>query len=442
MKRVPKATQQRASLLSRIPPDRDLSVDFARAICLPVVVLLHALQMGIGGEPLRAFNALAGFQPLAWGTWVLMIMPVFFICGGFAAITQWRKLHNAGETPAHYIRVRSLRLARPVVGVMVGVGVVLAVMAASGVDQEFLRTFAIRLAEPLWFIAVYIACTALVPVMSWLHNHAAWRTYFGLALGAVLVDVLSRGFGVPIGALNWLFVWLFAQQLGFGVRDGWYAKRPVWLLVVLTLASYLAISILVFGLGYSHDMLDNLNPPTLCLLLLSLAQVYLFTLLQPTIRRWMTRTTVLRIIGTFGLFGMVVYLWHTVAIAVVVGVQLWLGLPFPDPLSAGWWATRPPWILAIAVVVAGFCVVVPAVEKRWPAPTARTTPLGLVILWSVAAMVGVGIVLTQGYLPWWNGVTGWLLVTVAVVALTRGGPGTTIASPVPDPTERSTAPHG
>ncbi len=33
-----------ARAVPRIPPDRDLSIDFVRAICLPVVVLLHALQ--------------------------------------------------------------------------------------------------------------------------------------------------------------------------------------------------------------------------------------------------------------------------------------------------------------------------------------------------------------------------------------------------------------
>ncbi len=41
-----------------------------RAICLPVVVLLHALQMGIAGDPLRAFNALAEWRPLTAITWV------------------------------------------------------------------------------------------------------------------------------------------------------------------------------------------------------------------------------------------------------------------------------------------------------------------------------------------------------------------------------------
>jgi len=406
----------------RIPVDRDLSIDFARALCLPVVVVLHALQMGIGGEPLRAFNALDGFEPLAWATWPLMIMPVFFICGGFAAITQWRRLRGHGETVAHYIRVRTLRLARPVISVTAAVGVVLAAMLAGGADFEFVRTFAVRLAEPLWFIPVYIACTALVPVMSTLHRHAPWATYLGLAGGVVAVDVVTRAGGVQVGALNWLFVWLFAQQLGFGLRDGWFARRSRAVLSGMAIASYGVIALLVVVFGYSHDMLDNLNPPTLCILALALGQVSLFALAQPVIRRAMEQRVVLGVVFVLGVYGMVIYLWHTFAMGVLTGVQLTVELAFPPVLSPSWWATRAIWVVAIAFLVAMCCLVVPRLEARWPDPIERMTPLAAVVIWMAFAIAGVGVILTQGYLPWWFGVTGWVLVTTAVVALTLGGP--------------------
>ncbi|MDQ0893206.1 acyltransferase family protein [Agromyces ramosus] len=407
----------------RVPVDRDLSIDFARALCLPVVVLLHALQMGIGGDPLRAFNALDGFEPLAWATWPLMIMPVFFICGGFAAITQWRRLRGHGETVAHYVRLRVIRLARPVVSVTAAVGGVLAVMLAAGADFEFVRTFAVRLAEPLWFIPVYIACTALVPVMSTVHRHAPWAGYLGLAGGVVAVDALSRVTGLPIGPLNWLFVWLFAQQLGFGLRDGWFARCSRATLWAMAAGSYGVIVVLVTVFGYSHDMLDNLNPPTLCILALALGQVSLFALAQPAIRRAMHGRALLGGVYVFGVFGMVIYLWHTFAMAVVVGAQAVLGLPFPAVLSPAWWATRPLWVAAIGVVVALCCLVVPRLEARWPDPVERRTPLVAVVAWMAVAIAGVGVILTQGYVPWQVGVTGCLLVTGAVVALTIGGRG-------------------
>ncbi|MFF5626621.1 acyltransferase [Microbacterium sp. NPDC012755] len=408
--------------LTRIPPDRDLSIDFVRAICLPVVVLLHALQMGIDGDPLRAFNALAEWTPLAGLTWVGMIMPPFFIAGGFAGITTWRRLRHRGETAGEYIRVRALRLARPVLLAMLGVLVVIGVMAASGVDPEFLRTFAFRLAEPLWFIAVYAICTSFVPLMAWFHRHAAWATYLSLAALVVAVDLAGRYLGLPIGALNWLFLWLFVQQLGFGVRDQWYSRRPRWLLLLLAAVAYGLMCIAVFGMGYDPDMIANLNPPTVLLLLLGLAQVYLFTLLQPAIRALMRRRSVLVVIGALGLYGMVIYLWHAVAMAVVVGGQLAFGLPFPTVLTPEWWLTRIPWLIAIIVVIGVFCVVVPPIEKRWPTEKARVMPLWAAAVCTLLLVVAVGWVLTQGYLA--PGAAGALLALVAaIVWLTVGGPG-------------------
>ncbi|MDR6868560.1 peptidoglycan/LPS O-acetylase OafA/YrhL [Microbacterium resistens] len=411
-----------ARSIPRIPPDRDLSIDFVRAICLPVVVLLHALQMGISGEPLHAFNALAEWKPLTAITWVGMIMPTFFIAGGFAGITTWRRLHGAGGTAAEYIRARMLRLARPVLLAMLGVLTALGVLALCGVDPDFLRTFAFRLAEPLWFIAVYAICTSFVPLMAALHRRAAWATYFTLAGLAVAVDLTDRFLHVPIGPLNWLFVWLFVQQLGFGVRDQWYSRRPRWLLLLLAVAAYGLMAVAVFVLGYNPDMIANLNPPTVLLLLLGLAQVYLFTLLQPGIRAAMRMRPVLVAIGALGMFGMVIYLWHTVAMAVVVGVQLALGLPFPQPLTVTWWITRVPWVLAIVVVIAVFCLIVPRLERLWPNERARTMPLWAAIACTAALVVSVGWVLTQGYLVLGTGIAV-VLLAATILWLTLGGPG-------------------
>ncbi|MFB7842502.1 acyltransferase [Microbacterium sp. NPDC056052] len=407
--------------IPRIPPDRDLSIDFVRAICLPVVVLLHALQMGIAGDPLRAFNALAEWKPLTAITWVGMIMPTFFIAGGFAGITTWRRVHGAGGTAAEYIRARMLRLARPVLFAMLGVLAAMGILALCGADPEFLRTFAFRLAEPLWFIAVYAICTSFVPLMAALHRRAAWATYFTLAGLAVAVDLVDRYLHVPVGALNWLFVWLFVQQLGFGVRDQWYSRRPRWLLLVLALTAYALMAVAVLGMGYDPDMIANLNPPTVLLLLLGLAQVYLFTLLQPAIRAAMRQRPVLIGIGALGMFGMVIYLWHTVAMAVVVGVQLALGLPFPPVLTTAWWITRIPWVLAIVAVIALLCLVVPRLERLWPEERARRMPLWAALVCAVALVVSVGWVLTQGYLTPGTGVA-IVLLAAAIAWLTAGGP--------------------
>ena len=258
--------------------------------------------------------------------------------------------------------------------------------------------------------------------MAALHRRAAWATYFGLAGAAVAVDLVDRFLQMPIGALNWLFVWLFVQQLGFGVRDQWYSRRPRSLLLVLAVTAYALMAVAVFGLDYDPDMIANLNPPTVLLLLLGLAQVYLFTLLQPAIRAAMRTRAVLLTIGALGTFGMVIYLWHTVAMAVVVGVQLALGLPFPPVLTPTWWITRIPWVLAIVSVIAVLCLIVPRLEALWPKERLRRLPLAGALICTAALVVSVGWVLTQGYLTPGTGIAVGLLAA-AIVWLTLGGPG-------------------
>jgi hypothetical protein len=232
---------------------------------------------------------------------------------------------------------------------------------------------------------------------------------------------VDRYLHAPVGALNWLFVWLFVQQLGFGVRDQWYSRRPRWLLLVLALAAYALMAVAVLGMGYDPDMIANLNPPTVLLLLLGLAQVYLFTLLQPAIRAAMRRRPVLVGIGALGMFGMVIYLWHTVAMAVVVGVQLALGLPFPPVLTTAWWVTRIPWVLAIVAVLAVLCLIVPRLERLWPDERSRRMPLWAALVCAAALVASVGWVLTQGYLTPGTG-AAIILLAAAIAWLTAGGP--------------------
>lgn len=401
----------------KAPGGRDLSIDFVRAICLPIVVVLHALQMGIAGDPLTTFNALEDFPPLATVTWIGMIMPMFFIAGGFAGLITWRRVRDKAGSASDYIRTRTLRLLRPTLFAVATTGALLAVFAIFGADPEFLAGFAHRLAEPLWFIVVYMMLTAAVPAMAWLYERMPWLTFAGLFAGAVVVDVVVRLTGWPIGYLNWAFIWLCVQSLGFLVLDGWLAKRSIWWHLSVIGASYLAIGALVGFAGYSGDMLGNLNPPTLVILLLGFAQASILTLLQPAFRRVMQVRWVLVVIGSLGIFGFVIYLWHTFAMGVVVGVQQALGLPFPEPLTTSWWVTRIPWVLAIAAVVALCCALVPRIEARMWREPAGEIPQWVAWLMTALGSFGVGFVLLFGYVPLWQTLVGLALITLAVTVL-------------------------
>ena len=109
----------------------------------------------------------------------------------------------------------------------------------------------------------------LVPVFARLYERSPGRTLALLAVAAVAVDAARVATGIAeIGLLNLVFVWGFVQQLGFGFKDGWFRRRTFPQLVALASLSYLLIWAGVSAGWYSPDMLTNLNPPTVPLMLL------------------------------------------------------------------------------------------------------------------------------------------------------------------------------
>lgn len=402
-----------------IPAGRDLSIDAARALCLPLVVVLHAMQMGVAGEPLRATNALDNYQPLAWGTWLFMIMPTFFITGGFASATSWQSVRRRGEPVSAYLRKRGIRLFAPACIAMFAV-LIVSVLIGLAAGFGSAKSISFRLAEPLWFIPVYAIATALVPVMWRMHERNPIAVLTGLFVAAALVDALAA-LGVPgVQAINWLAVWLFAQQLGFVLFGGGADRIPKWGAALGLLGGFGVMALLTFGLGYSNDMLDNLNPPTFSIVALALVQFSGFVLLRPLISAAMRSRAALVSVGVLGKYGMTLYLWHTVAMGVVILAQHLVGLPFPEPQSPSWWATRPIWLIAVIAVSAGCCVLAPRLESALPAQRPGPMRLWAVIVATLFGVAGIGAVLALGYVG--AGAVGVLLVFAATVWLLVGRP--------------------
>lgn len=391
---------------------RDTSIDFARAVCLPAVVLLHVIQMGVvvdHGRPV-VVNALDNVEWFAWLTWAVLIMPVFFFAGGFASLDSWRRLRDRhpNGAAAEWVRHRTLRLAAPLPLLFVAMTVVMALAWLLVPDSRFVSTLGIRLGQPLWFLVVYLGVTALVPVMARLHEVARWRTLGVLAGGSALATAptIVHHFApalpldVPLalaGVLGWASVWLFTQQLGFLLADGVLDRCSRGRLVAIAAACY-ALMVALLPLGLSHDILDNLNPPTLMILLLAVAQLCIFRLLQPPLRMLMAHRRAYVAIGMLGIFGMTIYLWHTVALGLVTAATTALGF-IPEPLRSGcWWATRPVPLIAVALLIAGFCTFVPRVDARWQL-RASAARLSIALTALVLAAASAGLPLALGYWP-------------------------------------------
>src|SRR5205085_11014032 len=94
----------------------------------------------------------------------------------------------------------------------------------AGADRGVLRLATRVVAQPLWFVGVYLGVVALAPAMLALHRRSGrFAPLVPVALGAaaVAVDVARFGFGVPfVGFANVAFVWLAVHQVGFLYADG------------------------------------------------------------------------------------------------------------------------------------------------------------------------------------------------------------------------------
>ncbi|MDQ0893665.1 hypothetical protein QFZ26_001220 [Agromyces ramosus] len=386
---------------------RDVSIDAIRVVLLVAVFVLHAMMVGVslGADGPVLENALedqAWFGPVSW---VVQIMPLFFIAGGFSSFHHWRAMRARGAGPTDYVRARLERLVRPAVALVVVVAGGLVALSLAGLPPEQVATAGFRIGQPLWFLGVYLATSALVPLMMRAHERARVLTPVTLLAAVVTVDVVRFSTVIDgIGFLNLLLVWLLVQQLGFHLADGGVdrlARRTLWGIAGGSLAF---LAVLTTAGPYPVDMLVNLNPPTVCLVVLGIAQLALFQLARPAIRAWVERADASRLISAIGARAMTVYLWHLPVLILLAGLSLaanaTFGLPLPEPLSLEWWASRPLWLVVAAAAVVPVTLAFARFERGGgagasiAAPAARSTAID-----AVCGVAGVAALLVFGFAP-------------------------------------------
>lgn len=404
-------TTARGAASRRPALGRDTAVDLARAACLLIVVGLHSMMAGItlGPAGIQVTNALEGHPLFAAATWIVQVMPLFFVLGGFASLSQWRRWDG---TSGEYILSRVLRLARPAVLLVAVVGGALAASAVLGVDAELLREVGFRVAQPLWFLGVYLGCSALIPLMVRLHDAAPHLTLAALLAGAVTVDIASDA-APGLGYLNFLFVWLFVQQLGFWLAEGRFASLSRRTLLSVAGGAFATMGVLVLGFGYSADMFVNLNPPTLCILLLGIAQVAIFAALRPWLREKSAQPRVAAASAAINRHSMTVYLWHLPAIVLVGLGFVTLGLELPSPLGAEWWQSRPMWLVAVGFACVPIALLVARYERSRPR-LAGSPGVARAAASTVLAILGVLVLLAVGFSPAWSAAASALLFLAAL----------------------------
>jgi surface polysaccharide O-acyltransferase-like enzyme len=348
---------------------RDLVVDLARVFCVFAVVMMHSLMVGLqhDGESVAQINPVQSQEWFPLATWAGQIMPLFFVVGGFAGAVSWRSAMRRGTSPAEFLRTRLTRLLRPALPLLVFLTIVLWLLVLAGFDRGLADVVAAGVGMPLWFLAAFISCQAFLPIVHRGHVTHPVRTMATLVALSVAIDATRILSGVQaIGLVNLVFVWLAVQQLGFLYADGWFARRPRWQLVAGAAAAYSLLAVLTYGLGvYPVDMLTNLNPATVPLILLGIAQVCILHLLYPALRVATTFKPVLIALFFVGSRAMTIYLWHLPIIVALSGALFFSGWVDSVPGSAGWWSTRPLFVLAVWLLLAALSLAV----SRWEQPT-------------------------------------------------------------------------
>jgi hypothetical protein len=176
------------------------------------------------------------------------------------------------------------------------------------------------------------------------------------------------------GYFNVLFVWLFAQQLGFFYTDGTLVRLSRTRLVALAAGALGAlVTLTTFGpypnsmVGLPGEKVSNMTPPTMCLLVLSVFQVALVMLARPVVTKWLERKRVWTAVVTGNGVIMTIFLWHLTGLLVTIGALYPLGFPQPEGGTAMWWATRPLMFGAALVPLAVFVALLGRFER--PKPT-------------------------------------------------------------------------
>ncbi|MGW7575135.1 acyltransferase family protein [Streptomyces sp. NPDC054765] len=350
----------------RTPADRDRALDGLRALALLAVPVGHWLIEGFGldaGGALHNASLLTAFGALAPASWVLQMLGIFFLVGGHASALSLRRATGRGEPAGVWLRGRIARLGRPVLGVTAVWAVLLPVLYGLGVPEATLRTGATLVIQPLWFVGVYAAVTALTPYcVRAARRMGVWAAAPLWAVVAV-VDFLRYGpfaDAMPswLSLLNLLPGWLFAYQLGVSWGERRLGRRAARSLLLGGAALFAAL-LLFFHypasmVGVPGQDRTNSHPPSLLVLALAAAQSGAAVLLRDRLARLLHRPALWAPVTLVNLSAMTVLCWHqTAMLSAAVPVSFLgevAGLTAP-PDTLGWVLARLAWLPVFAAAL-------------------------------------------------------------------------------------------
>jgi len=367
-------------LLAPLPPvpaaprpddARDLALDVVRSWSLFVVVLGHFLMLivlwGPDGVPATG-NTLTSGAPWPFVTWLLQVMPLFFIAGG---CVNYRSNERFPGSYSQWLWQRTARLMRPTVVYLAALALIFTVVTLV-VRREVTDPYVQGVTGPLWFLAVYIPVTALTPATSAWWRRRGVATIVVLLVVVVTVDALRLNVSETIGAVNMIAAWTLVHQLGY-----WYRRGVPRNVAIACIAGGLGVNVVLTQMldwyptslvGIPTEKFSNMAPPTVILVCHSFVLFGAFVLLAPWLRRRFATPRAFHATARAGLFAMTVYLWHMLVLVGWLALLHLVGLDLPVRVESGqvvpdglaYWA----YVVPVAIV---FVLLVYVVARAlWP----------------------------------------------------------------------------
>jgi surface polysaccharide O-acyltransferase-like enzyme len=425
-------------------PGRDRAVDVARLAALVVVMFGHCalLLATIDTDGLHIGNLLGELPAIAPITWVVQVMPLFFLAGGAAGAYGWR----AGTPWGTWLFTRAQRLCRPVFWYLaawtlglLAVRMILGAESAAGVGDESVAL--------LWFLGVYLVVLAFVPALTRLSTGRAVAVVVAsLLVTSAAFDGLRIALGTDTaGAANFLIVWLIPVVIGvayarrlIGPRAALATAAAAFVAqVVLAVTGRYEVSLVVTGV----ERMSNVSPPTLLLALHCTWVSCVFVAAAGAIGRWAARPRVRRVVAVGNGGAMTLYLWHIPAIAIAMFSLHAVGLDAYDVHAPGFWGSLALRAVVFAVVMAVAFRLLSPLEHRplpwWDAPAratgARSTAAGVLV-----CVAGVVLVLLaknglSGFAGWTT--LGCFLTAAVAARLSATGSVSRLPADPPDGAE-------
>ncbi len=417
-------TTEKPGLVQRVeaatPADRDRYLDLLRVAAILMVIVGHwVVRVVIAPEGRPEAGYLLVLEPQwRWASLIWQVMPLFFLVGGVLNLRSLRRALVAGATPAGWTRARVHRLLRPTCALLV-ILVPVWVAAELLAPEAMLLEIGVALI-PLWFIAAYVALTALTPATLALHRRG-WTlpAILGAVAVAGLLD-LARFAGVgpvlgtqpAVSAPNFLLIWGAVYLLGHLWADGRLPARALGQ-AGLAAGGALALVAMIGAGGWPLSMVpiegtelpNNAAPPTVALFALALVQTGLALLARGPVSRALRRPRVWTPVALLGSRMMTLFLWHQAVMVAVTNLLVALGWPpLTEMVDGRWWAQQPLWVALATLPLAALVPLVGRFEAPGPRAPRRDrggwgAVLGAILL-TGAGIAGLILLGVYEVSPW------------------------------------------